>query len=220
MSIEVLPCSKSYSGKFAVTLPAMSLQHKKIYAVVGANGSGKSTFARLLSGVFRPDNGTPVLRGKVSVGYLAQQNYAFRMSVLQNICLGGMRRECAMKLMESMQIRHLADKSAKQLSGGETARMVLCRLLIRPFELLVLDEPTAAMDVEATILAERAILQYRQEQHAAIVWITHSMQQARRIADEILFFSHGELKEQGDAEKLLVHPSTAAFRQFLEFSGR
>ncbi len=214
-----LACSKTYHGDFTLRLPALAFEPGRIYAVMGANGSGKSTFARLLAGVLPPDGGGTVWERAVSIGYLPQKCYAFRMSVRANLALGGAARSEVARVMQELRLEHLAKQPARSLSGGETARMALGRVLIRPFELVVLDEPAAAMDIESTLLSERAILRYREQTGAAVIVITHSVAQARRIADEFLFFSGGALAERGDTGKVLPSPETEALRQFLRFSG-
>ena len=141
------------------------------------------------------------------------------MSVTKNILLGNPDEARAKKLMESLQIAHLADKPANKLSGGETARMALARLMMKKFDLVLLDEPTAAMDMETTILAEKLITDYVKDTGCALIMVTHSLSQASRLADEILFFHKGTLLEAGPKEQLLTHPAAPETRQFLEFYG-
>ena len=78
-----------------------------------------------------------------------------------------------------------AGQSAKKLSGGETVRMALCRILMRRYDLLILDKPTTAMDLEPTLTAEKLICETCRGQSCALVLITHSISQARRIADRV-----------------------------------
>lgn len=83
----------------------------------------------------------------------------------------------------------------------------------------ILDEPTAAMDVETTFLSENLIWEYAKKSGCVLLLITHSLQQAKRIADEILFFHKGQLFESGPKERLLFAPTRPETRQFLEFYG-
>ena len=216
MKIEAF--SKTYEGRRVLNFPGMEVEKGKIYAVIGANGSGKSTFSKILTGILPADR-----KGKymdaTTVGYMAQKNYAFRMRTKDNILLNGKDVARAEKLMEAIQIQHLADKRADKLSGGETARMALVRLMMKKYELVILDEPTAAMDMETTLLSEKIITEYVHETGCAMVLVTHSLQQARRIADEVLYFHKGELLEFGPKEAILDHPAKAETKQFLEFYG-
>ena len=86
-------------------------------------------------------------------------------------------------------------------------------------ERLILDEPTAAMDMAATLAAESLIRDFRDETGCAVLLITHSLRQAGRLADRVLYFHEGRLAEQGSAEAVLKHPQSAETKQFLEFFG-
>mgnify|MGYP003310667351 CR=1 FL=1 len=146
--------SKTYEDRCVLDFPGMELQPGTIYAVIGANGSGKSTFAKILAGVLKADNRFKAVDG---IGYMPQKNYAFRMSVQKNLWLNGDDRMLANWLMDALQIRDLSLKRADKLSGGETARMALARLMMKQYDLVILDEPTAAMDMETTLLSEKLI---------------------------------------------------------------
>ena len=128
-------------------------------------------------------------------------------------------QQLAEALMEALGLTPLAGRRADGLSGGETARMALARVLMRPCGLLILDEPTASMDMEAAILAERLVAAYREETGCAVLLITHDLQQARRMADEALFFCGGQLWESGPAERVLFAPERPETGKFLEFYG-
>ena len=216
MRIEAF--TKTFDGVKVLDFPGMELEKGKIYCVLGANGSGKSTFARILAGIISADQ-----KGKhmdrMTVGYMPQKNYAFRMSTSRNILLKAKEHERANKLMDDLQIRHLENKRADKLSGGETARMALARLMMGRYDLVILDEPTAAMDMEMTAVSENLIRDYVRQTGCAMLVVTHSLQQARRIGDEALYFHKGALLESGLADRILTNPEKQETRQFLEFYG-
>ena len=216
--MKISAFSKTYEGRTVLDFPGLELESGKIYAVIGANGSGKSTFAKILAGVLPADRRGKWLDGG-SVGYMPQKNYAFRMSTKANILLNGSDEKRADKLMEAIQIHHLASKRADRLSGGETARMALVRLMMKSYDLVILDEPTAAMDMETTILSENLIADYVRETGCAMILVTHSLQQARRIAHQVLYFHKGKLLEYGPKEQVLYEPQMAETKGFLEFYG-
>ena len=216
MKIEAF--SKTYEGRQVLDFPGMEVQPGKIYAIIGANGSGKSTFAKILSGILLADRRGKRTDGK-SIGYMPQKNYAFRMSTKANILLGGKDESRANALMDAIQIRHLENKRADRLSGGETARMALVRLMMGKYDLAILDEPTAAMDMETTLLSEKLIADYVQQTGCALILVTHSLQQARRLADEVIYFHKGKLLEYGPKAQMLDAPAMAETKQFLEFYG-
>ena len=216
--MKIQSFSKTYEERTVLNFPGMELHAGRIYAIIGANGSGKSTFAKILAGIIHADQKN-TLTDACSIGYMPQKNYAFRMSTCKNILLNGADAHRAEHLMDALHIRHLENKQAHRLSGGETARMALARLMMKKYDLVILDEPTAAMDMETTILSENLIASYVQETGCTLVLVTHSLQQARRIADEVLYFHKGELAEVGAKEQVLHNPESEKTRQFLEFYG-
>lgn len=216
MKIEAF--EKTYDGVKVLDFPGMELEKGKIYAVIGANGSGKSTFAKILAQIL-PGDKKGKFTGTATVGYMPQKNYAFRMTVKKNILLNGADASHATALMEALQLQHLENKRADRLSGGETARMALARLMMGIYDLVILDEPTAAMDMETTLLAEKLITSYVKETGCALILVTHSIQQARRIADEVLYFHKGSLLETGSKEQILNAPTQEETKRFLEFYG-
>ena len=215
--MKLLPFSKTYEGRCVLDFPGMELTSGKIYAIIGANGSGKSTFAKVLAGILPADH-----KGKQmdsAIGYMPQKNYAFRMSTKANILLNGRDEARANALMDAIGLRDLENKRADRLSGGETARMALARLMMKGYNAAILDEPTAAMDMETTLLSEKLIVEYVRETGCALILVTHSLQQARRIADEVLYFHKGKLLEYGPKERVLNAPEAPETRQFLDFYG-
>jgi len=217
--MNIAAFTKTYEGRRVLDFPATVLEPGKIYCVIGANGSGKSTFIKVLAGVIVADGGRQPIAANLSVGYMPQKNYAFRMSLQDNILLGGKDMAKAERLMQAMGLAHLAHKRANRLSGGETARMALVRLMMKPFSLLLLDEPTAAMDMESSAMAERLIRAYTAETGCTLILVTHSLQQARRLADGVLFFQEGRLLEAGEKEQVLYTPKQPETQKFLDFYG-
>ena len=208
--------SKTYADSTVLDFPGMEVEPGRIYAIIGANGSGKSTFARIAAGILPADQ---KCRIPGSVGYLPQKPYAFRMTVKKNILLTGGSPEHADELMAALSLTALQNKRADRLSGGETARMALARLMMKRYDMVILDEPTAAMDMETTSAAENLILKYARDTGCILILVTHSLQQARRVADEALYFYKGKLLESGEAAGLLYHPNQPETKQFLEFYG-
>ena len=221
--IHIENLSYSYVGEDEKPIPvlknlSLDIREGEYVVILGHNGSGKSTFAKILSGILPADKKGKYVSGG-TIGYMPQKHYAFRMSTRANILLCKKDEERASDLMNALQISRLAAKRADRLSGGETARMALARLMMRSYDLVILDEPTAAMDMETTLLSEERIGQYVRETGCALILVTHSLQQARRIADEVLYFHKGKLLETGPQEEILTAPAMAETRQFLEFYG-
>ena len=208
--------SKTYERRTVLDFPGIEVRPGTVTAVIGANGSGKSTFAKILAGTLTPDSR---FRLPENVGFMPQKNYAFRMSLQKNLLLNGSDVKRANWLMDQLQLSELSLKRADKLSGGETARMALARLMMRFYDLVILDEPTAAMDMETTLLSEKLIRQYVENSGCALILVTHSLQQARRIADSVWYFHKGALLESGDAFEVLNTPRQPETKQFLDFYG-
>ena len=99
--MKILPFTKHYSGRLVLDFPGIELERGKIYAVIGANGSGKSTFAKILSGSVPADKKARYCDAD-SIGYMPQKNFAFRMSTKKNILLASKDEDRANKLMAAL----------------------------------------------------------------------------------------------------------------------
>lgn len=220
--ITVSPFTKSYHGRTVLTFPDFSFEPSHIYAVIGSNGSGKSTLARVLAGAEKADSAPMPLPSSVNIGYLPQKPYAFHMTLRRNILLNKEKNSSdskarAEELIHAFGLTALAEKNGSSLSGGETARMALARLMMKEYSLLILDEPTAAIDMNNTLRAEQVIREYTDRTQASVLLITHSLKQALRLSDTVLYLENGELIEQGVTASVLNEPSTMELRRFLDF---
>ena len=217
--MKTVPFTKTYPDGFTLRAGAIELVSGRICCVLGANGCGKSTLGRCLAGMLKTDgNGSP-WKEPIPVGYLPQRPYPFKMSTEHNILLSEKDRDKATRLMRLLQIGHLSRQRGDRLSGGECARMCLARILMKPFPLLILDEPSASMDMEAIRLTEQAVRGYRDETGAAVLFITHDIRQAERIADEVIFMDGGRILEHCGAGTFFRSPGTETGKRFLEFYG-
>lgn len=213
------PFQKSYRRRVVLEMPGFTLEPGRICGVLGANGSGKSTLARVLAGTLPPDGAGPVTPPGTATGYMPQRSWPFRMTVRQNLLITGGGAARAEELLSALGLAPLAGRRAELLSGGELARLALARVLMRPCRLLILDEPTAAMDIESTARAEELMQRTCRETGCALLLVTHSLQQARRVADDLLFLHRGRLLEQGPAEQVLSRPEHPETKRFLDFYG-
>ena len=227
-----LSCRKTYDKKVVLDVDGLIFEKGKRYAVIGSNGSGKSTLLKIIGGLIKPDKGaffeTDFPVDGNTVCYMAQTSYAFDLSLKRNVyvaCPGLPRlksREKRLyfknrcnKIISDMGLWELRNKNALKLSGGETQRMAMCRVFASKHELLLLDEPTSAMDVGATAIAEKILLNYCDEFAPTVIFATHSVNQAARIADEILFLSDGKIAERGAPDAILNNPSSDELKSFL-----
>ncbi len=206
----------------------VQLEEHKIYALIGANGSGKSTLLKVLSSVINPDTDSsidiPFKNNEVY--YMPQMPYTFDLSVYNNIKLGiplkystGEKIYCKYRIdtmLKTIDLYQLRKANAQTLSGGERQKMALIRSLVIRHDLLLLDEPTSAMDINATLKAEELIKKYKEEFDGTIIMATHSIKQAQRLADVVLFLDNGEIKEIADAQTFIDHPQSDELKDFLQ----
>ena len=196
----ILPTlKKTYNGRTVLDIPETEIPDGSITAVCGHNGSGKSTLGKILAGIVKEDSGKTLNTG-LSVGYMRQSSLPFRMSVKRNLLLNADRHlskkeklERAETLMDAIGLKAYASANAAKLSGGQTERMALARILMKKYDLLILDEPTASMDQEAIPAAEKMICDYRDSTGCTILLITHSAEQAERLADTVINLKDGKI---------------------------
>ena len=218
--MKICGFSKSYGGRTVLKVDGFELKADTLYGVIGANGSGKSTFGKILSGIVHTDQKTGVIDGPDSICYMPQKSYGFHMSTYDNILLGGKDNERAEHLMQMLQISGLRKQRGDRLSGGETAKMALARSLMKAYDIMILDEPTAAMDIESASMAEQVIRDYQKENGCILFLISHNLRQVRNLSDEILFFHKGILCESGPTQQLLTDPQREETRKFLDYYGQ
>ena len=185
-----------------------------VTALFGPSGAGKTTVLDAIAGLRTPLSGSVTINQRVlfdsagginvpthkrHVGYVAQDVALFpHMSVRSNVLYG--RREGQKLLLPAvarmLEIEGLLDRRVPQLSGGERQRVALARALMSAPELLLLDEPLAAVDVER----RRRILPYlervRDELRVPIVYVTHDRAEAAQLADEVIVLEQGRLVER------------------------
>lgn len=188
------------------------------YAVMGANGSGKTTLLRILAGILKPDSGSVEIEYGSTIGYVPQHPYAFNFSVLKNVMIArdGVDEADALTALRAVGIEDKAQQRANKLSGGETQRLALARVLAVKRRILLLDEPTAAADVSGIDLIEEAIAQYQRETNCTLIVCTHAPAQALRIADELLFMDAGRITGWGSPDEILRNPQNETISAFLK----
>ena len=203
--IELHHVKKIYKERTVLDIPELCIQDGGSVALAGANGSGKTTLLRILARVLHADGGT--ISAPDDVLYLPQHPYAFRGSVLDNVLIGTKgKREQALMLLERLELSALADKQAQSLSGGELQKLALCRVLIRPCALLLLDEPTAALDARGTELVRDALARYKTQTNCTLVFSTHAPQFAAQAAERLILLRDGRIAADGGVQEVLHAP--------------
>lgn len=221
--ITITDLQKSYRDRVVLQIPELCVPAGSRWALIGPNGAGKSTFLRILAGVLEADKGTVSIPEPMrdGLGYMPQQPYAFGVSVTQNVlmALSGFSdgRKRAGEAIRLVGLEELAEARGSGLSGGETQRMALARMIARPRKLLLLDEPASATDISGGRRIEEAVTAYWKSTGCTLLFSTHSLAQAYRLADQVLLFSQGRIVESGPVEQVLKAPSSPEGRDFLQY---
>ncbi len=183
----------------------------KTVVLTGPSGSGKTTVLRAIAGFLRPESGWMLLGGRTlldtssgvflppqkrRVGLVTQEYTLFpHMTVLENVEFAYSGGPEPRSLLESSGIPHLADKRPNRISGGERQRAALCRILAMCPEMLLLDEPFSALDVENRFRLQEMIAGAGRERNIPILHVTHDLSAAVHGSDAVLAITEG--KENG-----------------------
>jgi putative ABC transport system ATP-binding protein len=199
---------------------SMDVQSGDVFAVVGASGSGKTSFLRLLNRLDEPTSGTVFLDGvdyrgipardlRRRVGMVTQRAFLFPGSVADNLAYGPRQRG---ETLSGARVRELLDRvglpgyesrDVANLSGGEGQRVSLARALANDPMVLLLDEPTSALDEESKSGVEEMIAAIVREAGLTCVMVTHDLAQASRLATHAMVLEHGRAIRAGRAAEVL-----------------
>ena len=204
---------KTYAN-FVLEINDLNLDKGKIYAIIGPNGSGKSTLAKCIASIINNDNNIKITT--VNCAYLPQKGYSFNMTLKKNILLNSKDSNKVNEFINKLDLIQVEGQNAKTLSVGQIAKMSLSRILAKDYDLVILDEPTASMDMKSTLLAEEIIKSYVDNDKTMIL-ITHSIPQAKRLADVTIYMENGLIEEMDNTKKLLSNPANPKTKVFLEF---
>jgi tungstate transport system ATP-binding protein len=192
--------------------------------VMGPNGAGKSLLLKLLHGLMQPTSGQILWGGSAPRDVMARQALVFqkpvllRRSVAANIdfVLKARHKDRALRdvWLDHVGLSHKASQPARLLSGGEAQRLALARALATDPEILFLDEPTASLD-PASVLAIEHIVREARDSGVRIIFVTHDMGQARRMADDVVFLHRGRLVEHSPAADFFPQPHSSVARDHL-----
>ncbi|MEX2394254.1 MAG: ABC transporter ATP-binding protein [Actinomycetota bacterium] len=213
------------------------LARSEVLAVVGPNGAGKSTLLRTIAGVIRPTSGSVSIDGTTvddtstfipafrrSIGYVPQDGRLFPFtSALDNVAFGPRRagqskrdaRRIATEVLATLDLDELRDRSARSLSGGEARRVAIARALARKPSLLLLDEPFAGLDVEAS-RDTRAVLRSAMSAHdGATVFVTHDPAGAMSLANRFLVLEGGRVTQLAARDEIRRSPRSRYAADFV-----
>ena len=235
--IQVKNLCKSYGEKQILKNISLDVHKGDVIAIIGPSGCGKSTFLRQLNLLEKPTSGDifldgeSILQKKVSkpdvrkrVGMVFQQFNLFKnMTAIKNIMFAPAKlglftkseaEEKAKELLKRVGLSDRADHYPAQLSGGQQQRIAIARALAMNPEVLLFDEPTSALDPEM-VGEVLKIMKELAESGMTMLVVTHEMNFAREVANRVLFFSDGVIKEDGSPEEIFDNPKDARLKDFL-----
>ncbi len=210
--LKIENVTKSYNGKPVLADCSFSFKQKGIYVLRGSNGAGKSTLLRMCALLEMPDKGdisfyssdarlpkNIVLQRQISL--VLPKVGVFNRSVAANVAYPLKIRHIPRRdvirrveqILELVGLSHKKNQPALTLSSGETQRMGMARALVIEPEILFLDEPTASIDDENTLIIENLLKTQKQNNRTIIIMTTHDSGQAQRVGDHLLWLKNGRL---------------------------
>jgi tungstate transport system ATP-binding protein len=216
MPFEIKNLIKQFDDRVILDLPSVFFPTGKIIGLLGPNGAGKTTFLEILAFLSLPTRGEILYRSekvqhnksniiglRQKIVLVQQKPILFSTTVSKNIEFPlkirkkdkTERKRTINELLDLVGMERFRDAKAHHLSGGETQRVAIAQALACSPEVILMDEPTASVDVENQIIVERIIRDINRQNRISVIFTTHDMIQARRIADETVFLFEGRVAE-------------------------
>ena len=236
--VQVVDLHKSYGNNEVLKGISLNVLPNEVVCMIGPSGSGKSTFLRCLNRLEETNSGHVYVDGydiadKHTNIDLVRQNIEMvfqhfnlfpNMTVKQNITLAPTQLkkmtkeeadEAALKYLDVVGLKDKADVYPTTLSGGEKQRVAIARALAMKPDVMLFDEPTSALDPEM-VGDVLEVMQTLAKQGMTMIVVTHEMGFAKRVADRVVFFHDGVIREQGTPEEIFDHPQHPDTKSFLD----
>jgi len=232
--VSIDSVSVSFQSQVALQNVTVQFHLNRITGVLGRSGSGKSTLLQLVNGLIRPQTGSVTVHQqpidynrlsqlRIKIGYVVQGLGLFpHLTVRQNISMlakvvavdnSDQRVRDWMDLTELPS--HYAERYPHELSGGEQQRVAICRALFLDPPLLLMDEPFSALDPITRAQMQEELLKLQRHKPRTVLFVTHDLREAARLADDILVMDKGVIQQLGTKEQVLKNPATELVRQFI-----
>ncbi|MCX6659199.1 MAG: phosphate ABC transporter ATP-binding protein [Candidatus Bathyarchaeota archaeon] len=222
---------KAYGSINALDSVTLEVETGQIVALLGMNGSGKTSLLRIIAGLEEPSRGSIFLNSKKMTSHelrqiatlVFQKTVMFSTSVYGNVKFGlairGIgKKDAERKVSDALNLVGLADfkkRRARGLSGGEQQRIALARAFVLQPEILLLDEPTANLDPANAVILENAVRKIREKDACTIMLATHNLHQAKRLSDRIVHVHYGRIIADASPQDFFSHPSNETTRRFI-----
>jgi ABC-2 type transport system ATP-binding protein len=219
-SIEVINLSKSYKTKKAVNNISFKIDENEIVGLLGPNGCGKTTTIGMILGLLKPTSGQVLINGKNiennKISILHKMNFISpyielpkKLTVKQNLIVYGKLyniknlNERINFLSEKLRLGDLLDKITGELSSGQKNRVSLAKALINDPTVLLLDEPTAALDPETADFIRTFLEKLREEKKISVLLASHNMDEVKRLCNSVMMMKDGNIVDSGTPEDLI-----------------
>ena len=233
--IEIRNLIIQRNNRDVLKIDSLNIQRGETLAVVGPNGAGKSTLLLALARLLKPIAGDIIFNGnrlarwgdleyRRRISFVFQDPLLLDMTVEQNIALGlkfrkipkAERQTRVWKWIKQLGIESLTKRRASQLSGGEAQRVSLARAFVLEPELLLLDEPFAALDPPTRTKLLEDLSALLAEDHRTAVFVTHNLNEAAKLSHRVAVIVEGMLRQVGTAKEIKTEPADETVRSFLE----
>lgn len=235
--IQFKNVSHYYGGMAAVRDLSFEIEDKKITAIIGKSGSGKSTLLQIINGLIKPSRGgveifgspldySNIYKTRLKVGYSVQGTGLFpHMTIYNNIAILGKitnesKHDIERRIDTLMSFVNLPPsfktKYPHQLSGGEQQRVGICRAMLLDPPVFLLDEAFAALDPETKTEIHNELLDMQKAEPRTIVIVTHDLNEAVKLADNIMFMQAGEIKQYGSKKDVLNNPASISIKDYMD----
>ena len=233
--IEISDLRMKRNERIVLDIDHLSIPRGETLTVVGPNGAGKSTFLLTLASLLKPASGEIRFNGRAlsqwneleyrrKVSFVFQSPLLLDMTVEQNIGLGlkfrGVPkdeiRQRVGRWVKDLGVESLLGRRAGQLSGGEAQRVSLARAFVLEPELLLLDEPFAALDPPTRTKLQDDLIAVLGENQRTAVFVTHNLNEAAKLSHRIAVIVGGVLRQVGTVREIKSRPADAAVEAFLQ----
>ena len=203
----------------------------EIVCIFGKSGAGKTTLLRMLAGLSKPDSGKIVINNQIwynseqgidlpaknrSIGFVFQDYALFpNMTVRKNLEFAYNNKQRVDELLEFTGLENLQNRLPETLSGGQQQRVALARALVSKPELLLLDEPLSALDMEMRRDLQNLILKINRELNQSMILVSHDLAEIFKLAQRVFVIDEGRVLNSGEPSKVFAHESFSAKFQFI-----